>query len=110
MLWRLLDTCKSMQALGTGLASELEQAGTEARSDARLLRERIAAGELPYANSEVCPVDSPYGMQVRTWGKPPLVVEFAKDALPMYRELDDYGSVATEWALQLGFRARTLLV
>lgn len=109
LLQRLQRSCDAMRRLGANLAADLEASSTNHRSEVSRIRERLEDGELPYPNSEICPVDSEYGLQVKSHGKPPLIAAFGKAALPLFRDLDEYGSVGTEWGFLLALRAQVLL-
>jgi hypothetical protein len=110
MMMRLQEVCRDLQERGRKLAADLRASGDRNLIfDAERIEERIAAGELPYANSEICPVGAGGSMQVRVYGTPELVVDYAERSLASYEELDEYGRIAMEWALLLSQSARRVL-
>lgn len=109
MMMRLEEVCRALQARGKELATELRASEDGALiHDAEWIEQRLDDGELPYANSEICPVASGGRMQVRVYGHSNVVVKFGEESLRLYEELDEYGSIAMQWAMALSQSASQL--
>jgi len=74
-----------------------------------MIQVRLDAGDLPFPNSDICPV-SPYGtMEPWKYGNPVELNEFAEQHLRDYEELDEVGQIAHAWAREIALAARKVI-
>jgi hypothetical protein len=104
---RLDETCESIRSAAQALMGHTPDPGEgliwRPRAQARIARQ-----ELPFPNSEICPVSGGV-MEPSRFGNAPELDRFASEHLRDYEELDELGSLANEWARALAKSARAIV-
>jgi hypothetical protein len=108
LIERLLRVCETIRTDAGQLGSRSEKRSLGLGWDwSASVERRLTEGNLPFANSDICPVRDGYMEPDRT--KPQELVRFAEAHLAAYEELDELGRLANEWARRLAFSARALV-
>lgn len=110
LLREVTAVCEQVREAAGSLVESLPAEPPRFETDWRsVIEERLASGSLPFPNSEICPVDGAYGMQVRRWDLPEQIVAFAEQQIDNYRLLDDLSYPANEWSRRIAIGARQVL-